>query len=51
MIMPDFFRTLLWWIAGLAFIVWVVANPSAAGHDIHALFTGVVSFIQSLAKG
>jgi hypothetical protein len=47
--MPDFFRTLLWWIGGLAVVVWVLADPSAAGRDIHSLITGGIGFIKGLS--
>jgi myosin-crossreactive antigen len=49
--MPDFMRTALWIIAGLAAAVYVIANPAQAGHQIHSLFTGLFTFIGSLGNG
>ena len=39
------------WIVGILIIVWIVTNPAAAGNDVHAWISDIVSFFSHLASG
>ncbi len=36
-------------IAAIVVIVWIVANPAAAGNSVHSWLDGIITFVRHVA--
>lgn len=39
------------WIIIILIVVWVISNPTGAGHAVHTWITDILSFFTHLASG